>query len=73
MNDSTVPINTSCNNTSNSIIDSINAISNIILCITFIVLGVIYKLSNRTQERLQLEKIKIMRENSSEIDTEAHE
>lgn len=73
MNDSTAPINTSCNNTSNSIIDSINAVSNIILCITFIVLGVIYKLSNRTQERLQLEKIKIMRENSSEIDTEAHE
>lgn len=73
MNDSIAPINTSCSNTSNSIIDSINAISNIILCITLIVLGVIYKLSNRTQERLQLEKIKIMRENSSEIDTEAHE
>lgn len=49
---------------SETVIQSLNAISNIVLCITVIVVAVLYKLNNSKMNELQLEKIKIMKENS---------
>lgn len=49
---------------SETVIQSLNAISNIVLCITVIVVAVLYKLNNSKMNEIQLEKIKIMKENS---------
>ena len=49
---------------SETVIQSLNAISNIVLCITVIVVAVLYKLNNSKMNELQLEKIKIMKESS---------
>lgn len=49
---------------SETVIQSLNAISNIVLCITVIVVAVLYKLNNAKMNEIQLEKIKIMKESS---------
>lgn len=51
---------------SSDIIQGLNAISNIVLCITIIVIGVLYKLNNNKMNELQLEKIKILKDSTSE-------
>lgn len=51
---------------SSDIIQGLNAISNIVLCITIIVIGVLYKLNNKKMNELQLEKIKILKDSTSE-------
>jgi hypothetical protein len=52
---------------SSDIIQGLNAISNIVLCITIIIIGVLYKLNNSKMNELQLEKIKILRDNSNSV------
>ena len=47
-----------------TVIQSLNAISNIVLCITVIVVAVLYKLNNSKMNEIQLEKIKILKESS---------
>lgn len=54
------------NGLSSDIIQGLNAISNIVLCITIIVIGVLYKLNNNKMNELQLEKIKILKDSTSE-------
>lgn len=49
---------------SETVIQSLNAISNIVLCITVIVVAVLYKLNNTKMNEIQLEKIKILKEGS---------
>lgn len=49
---------------SETVIQSLNAISNIVLCITVIVVAVLYKLNNSKMNEIQMEKIKIMKESS---------
>lgn len=49
---------------SETVIQSLNAISNIVLCITVIVVAVLYKLNNSKMNELQLEKIRILKESS---------
>ena len=49
---------------SETVIQSLNAISNIVLCITVIVVAVLYKLNNSKMNEIQLEKIKILKESS---------
>lgn len=49
---------------SETVIQSLNAISNIVLCITVIIVAVLYKLNNSKMNEIQLEKIKIMKESS---------
>lgn len=49
---------------SETVIQSLNAISNIVLCITVIVVAVLYKLNNSKMNEIQLEKIKILKEGS---------
>lgn len=63
--DSDEGYSTFCNpGISETVIQSLNAISNIVLCITVIVVAVLYKLNNSKMNEIQLEKIKILKENS---------
>ena len=61
MDNSTITTNPGISET---VIQSLNAISNIVLCITVIVVAVLYKLNNSKMNEIQLEKIKILKEGS---------
>lgn len=55
---------------SETVIQSLNAISNIVLCITVIVVAVLYKLNNTKMNEIQLEKIKILKEGSENVSSQ---